>query len=411
MTVFTIILTALAALALLGWLYLLFFRRRFWLANQRLRRKVKDLDDWPAVAAIVPARDEADMVDRAIRSLLDQDYPGQLAVILVDDYSTDGTAAAARRAARESARPEGFHVIPARALPPGWTGKLSAMETGFEALLKGSEQSGVHARYVLFTDADIVHDPLNLKRLVAKAETKSLDLVSLMVRLHCVRPIERLLIPAFVFFFQKLYPFPAANSRRSHVAAAAGGCMLVRRRALERAGGLERISSELIDDCALAALIKPHGPIWLGLATDTTRSIRPYNGLKDIWAMVARTAYSQLDYSPLMLLATVLGMSLLYLVPIAALVWGLVIVAPLLAALGLAALLLMWIAYFPTWRLYRRIGWAYFALPAAAFLYTLMTIDSAWRHLRGRGGGWKNRTYARQKGASQKGPAQHSPAE
>ncbi|MEJ2119337.1 MAG: glycosyltransferase, partial [Alphaproteobacteria bacterium] len=167
MTVFTIILAALAALALLGWLYLLFFRRRFWLANQRLRRKVKDLDDWPAVAAIVPARDEADMVDRAIRSLLDQDYPGQLAVILVDDYSTDGTAAAARRAARESARPEGFHVIPARALPPGWTGKLSAMETGFEALLKGSEQSGVHARYVLFTDADIVHDPLNLKRLVA----------------------------------------------------------------------------------------------------------------------------------------------------------------------------------------------------------------------------------------------------
>jgi hopene-associated glycosyltransferase HpnB len=411
MTVFTIIITALAALALIGWLYLLLFRRRFWLANQRLRRKVRELDDWPPVAAIVPARDEAAVVDRAIRSLLDQDYPGQLAVLLVDDYSTDGTAAAARRVARETERAEAFHVIPARALPPGWTGKLSAMATGFEALLKGSEESGVHARYVLFTDADIVHAPQNLKRLVAKAETKKLDLVSLMVRLHCERPIERLLIPAFVFFFQKLYPFPAANSRRSHVAAAAGGCMLVRRRALERAGGLERISSELIDDCALAALLKPHGPIWIGLATDGTRSIRPYDGLKDIWAMVARTAYSQLDYSPLMLLATVLGMSVLYLVPIVALVWGLVIVAPLLAALGLAPLLLMWIAYLPTWRLYRRIGWAFFALPAAAVLYTLMTIDSAWRHLRGRGGGWKNRTYARRRDAHTKGAAQQSAAE
>ena len=398
MTVLSIILAALAALSLIGWVYLLLFRRGFWLANQRLRRKVRELPDWPAVAAIVPARDEAAVVDRAIRSLLEQDYPGQLAVLLVDDYSTDGTAAAARRVARDSSRPEAFHVIPARALPPGWTGKLSAMATGFEALLQSSEQNGVHARYILFTDADIVHDRQNLKRLVAKAETKKLDLVSLMVRLHCARPIERLLIPAFVFFFQKLYPFPAANSRRSHVAAAAGGCMLVRRRALQRAGGLDRIASELIDDCALAALLKPRGPIWIGLATDTTRSIRPYEGLRDIWSMVARTAFSQLDYSPLMLLATVLGMSVLYLAPIAALIWGLVIVAPVLAALGMAALLVMWIAYYPTWRLYRRVGWAFFALPAAAFLYTLMTVDSAWRHLRGRGGDWKNRTYARQGG-------------
>jgi len=407
MTVFAIILTALAALALAGWLYLLLFRRRFWLANQRLRRRVRELADWPPVAAIVPARDEAGVVDRAVRSLLEQDYPGQFAVILVDDYSTDGTAAAARRAARDTGNPEALHVLPARALPPGWTGKLSAMATGFEALLQSSDRTGVHARYVLFTDADVVHDRQNLKRLVAKAESKRLDLVSLMVRLHCERPVERLLIPAFVFFFQKLYPFPAANSRRSHVAAAAGGCMLVRRRALQRAGGLERIAGELIDDCALAALLKPKGPIWIGLANDATRSIRAYDGLKDIWSMVARTAFSQLDYSPLMLLATVLAMVLLYVVPIAALIWGLVIVAPVLAALGLAALLLMWIAYFPTWRLYRRIGWGFFALPAAAVLYTLMTIDSAWRHLRGRGGGWKNRTYARQRagqgGAEQAG--------
>jgi hopene-associated glycosyltransferase HpnB len=401
MTALSIILTALAALALIGWVYLLFFRRRFWLANQRLRRKVRDRQEWPPVAAIVPARDEAAVVDRAIRSLLDQDYPGQLAVILVDDYSTDGTAAAARRVARDGARPEALHVIPARPLPPGWTGKLSAMATGFEALQKAGEESGVHARYVLFTDADIVHDPLNLKRLVAKAESKKLDLVSLMVRLHCERPIERLLIPAFVFFFQKLYPFPAANSRRSHVAAAAGGCMLVRRGALQRAGGLDRIAGELIDDCALAALLKPRGPIWIGLATDTTRSIRPYDGLKDIWSMVARTAFSQLDYSPLMLLATVIGMTVLYIAPIAALIWSLVTVAPALMVLGLAGLLLMWIAYYPTWRLYGRIGWAFFALPAAAFLYTLMTLDSAWRHLRGRGGGWKNRTYARQPDARQ----------
>ena len=396
MSTVSIILTALAAVSLLAWLYLLLFRSRFWLANQRLRRKIADMDDWPAVAVIVPARDEAAVVDRAVRSLLEQDYPGQLAVILVDDYSTDGTAAAARRVARDSAHPEGLHIVPARPLPAGWTGKLSAMATGFDALETATSDSGVTARYVLFTDADIVHDPLNLRRLVAKAESKKLDLVSLMVRLHCEHPIERLLIPAFVFFFQKLYPFPAANRKKSHVAAAAGGCMLVRRRALLRAGGLDPIAGELIDDCALAALLKRRGSIWLGLATDATRSIRPYSGLRDIWSMVARTAYTQLDYSPLMLIATVIGMTILYLAPIAAIVWGLVMLAPVLAALGLSITVLMWVAYYPTWRLYRRVGWGFFALPAAAALYTLMTIDSAWRHLRGRGGGWKNRTYAHQ---------------
>jgi len=390
----SIVLAVLGVVALLAWIHLLFFRSGFWLANQRLRRKVRDLETWPAVAVIVPARDEATVVGRALRSLLDQDYPGAIAVILVDDYSTDGTAAAARRAARDTARPDALTVVPARPLPPGWTGKLSAMATGVQALEATNPAGADLPRYILFTDADIAHDPLNLKRLVAKAEAKKLDLVSLMVRLHCERPIERLLIPAFVFFFQKLYPFPAANNPRSHVAAAAGGCMLVRRKALLRAGGLNKISSNLIDDCALAALLKPKGRIWLGLATDTTRSIRPYAGLGNIWSMVARTAYTQLDHSPLMLLATVIGMVVLYVVPLAALLWGLATVAPALAVIGLAALTLMWIAYFPTWRLYRRVGWAFFALPAAAVLYTLMTADSAWRHMRGRGGGWKSRTYA-----------------
>jgi hopene-associated glycosyltransferase HpnB len=214
-----------------------------------------------------------------------------------------------------------------------------------------------------------------------------------MVRLHCASAIERLLIPAFVFFFQKLYPFAAANDPEHPVAAAAGGCMLVRRAALARAGGVAAIRDALIDDCALAAAIKRNGPIWIGLA-DHTVSLRPYRGLADIWDMVARTAFTQLDHSALNLLGTVLGMALLYLVPPIALAWGLVAEnVPLLAA-GAGGFALMLVAYRPTWSLYaRRLGPAFFALPLTALLYTLSTIASALRHWRGRGGAWKGRTY------------------
>jgi len=242
------------------------------------------------------------------------------------------------------------------------------------------------------TDADIEHDPGNVRRLVFKAEAEGRHLVSLMVKLRCESVWERLLIPAFVFFFQKLYPFPAVNDPHSRTAAAAGGCMLVRRETLAQAGGIDAIRSEVIDDCALARLIKKRGPIWLGLAT-RTRSLRAYDGLAEIWDMVARTAYVQLRHSVPALAGTVVGMAVIYLVPPLAFAVGTALRDGALAAAGLLAWLVMALAYGPTLALYgRSVAWAV-ALPAAAGLYTLMTVSSAYRHWRGRGAAWKGRHY------------------
>ena len=397
----TATLALLAGIAVLAWLYLLVFHHRFWRADQRLPRGSRGPRSWPSVAVVVPARNEARFIGEAVGSLLGQDYSGALSVIVVDDHSEDETAKIARSAARAHAKLPGrsterkLRVTAAHELAPGWTGKLSAMSRGVEAAGKDGP------RYFFFTDADIVHDLGNMRRLVAKAEADNLDLVSLMVRLHCRSPIERLLVPAFVFFFQKLYPFPASNDPKSKIAAAAGGCMLVRRKALTDAGGLAAIKGALIDDCALARLLKAHAPkgktpkasIWLGLADDQTRSLRPYDGLKGFWAMVARTAYTQLRHSPLMLLGAVLGMLLLYGIPLAALLWGILAAIPALAFLGLVASAAMLLAYWPTWRLYGRFSLFFLGLPLAALLYTAMTMDSGWHHWRGRGGGWKGRNY------------------
>ncbi len=383
----TAALALLAGIAVLAWLYLLVFHHRFWRADQRLPRTLRGPRSWPSVAAVVPARNEAAFIGEAVASLLAQDYPGALSVFVVDDHSDDGTAKLARSAARAQSKDRKFRVVAARALAPGWTGKLAAMARGLEAAGKDAP------RYILFTDADIAHDPSNLRRLVAKAEAGRLDLVSLMVRLHCRGMIEHLLAPAFVFFFQKLYPFPATNDPSNPIAAAAGGCMLVRREALADAGGLAAIKGALIDDCALARLLKARGPIWLGLADDGTRSLRPYGGLKGFWAMVARTAYTQLGHSPPMLLGAVLGMLTLYVIPWAALVWGIIAAIPALVFLGLAASASMLLAYWPTRRLYGGFSLAFLGLPLAALLYTAMTLDSGRRHWRGRGGGWKGRTY------------------
>ena len=390
-------LALLAGIAFLAWLYLLTFHHRFWWADQRLPRGLERPRRWPSIAAVVPARNEGRFIGEAVASLLGQDYPGPLSVFVVDDNSDDETASVAKEAARAQSRSKNrnFRLVVARAIALGWTGKLSAMASGVEAAGKTGP------RYLLFTDADIDHDPGNLRRLVAKAEADKLDLVSLMVRLHCRSPIERLLVPAFVFFFQKLYPFPASNDPKSKIAAAAGGCMLVRRKALADAGGLAAIKGALIDDCALARLLKAHAPkgktlkapIWLGLADDQTRSLRPYDGLKGFWAMVARTAYTQLGHSPLMLLGAVLGMLLLYGIPVAALLWGILAAIPALAFLGLVASAAMLLAYWPTWRIYDGFSLSFLGLPLAALLYTAMTVDSGWRHWRGRGGGWKGRTY------------------
>lgn len=373
-------LTALAvatALSLAVWLGLLFMRGGFWRADQRLGN-AGDLESWPSVAAVIPARDEAATIGATVSSLLDQDYAGDVRVIVVDDNSIDGTAGAA-------GGPDRLTVVSGAPLEPGWTGKLWAVSQGVAAV-------PADCRYLLLTDADIVHDSGNLKRLVYKAETEGRHLVSLMVKLRCESFWERWLIPAFVFFFQKLYPFPAVNDPTSKVAAAAGGCMLVRRDTLAEAGGIAAIRNELIDDCALGRLIKGRGPIWLGLAT-RTRSLRAYDGLTEIWDMVARTAYVQLDHSLSALAGTVLGMACLYLVPpLAVVVGGAVGDGPLMAG-GVVTWLIMAAAYAPTLRLYGQSPLRGSALPLVAALYTLMTVSSAWRHWRGRGGAWKGRYY------------------
>ena len=383
--------TALNALSLAIWLYLLLFHGRFWWADQRLDRPDPDADDpaagWPQVVAVVPARNEADVLDRSLGSLIAQDYPGPFSVILVDDHSRDGTAEVARRLAA-GARTR-LLVAAAPALPPPWTGKLWAMHHG----VGRAAETAPDAVYILFTDADIEHDPATLRALVQKAEAGGLALVSLMALLRFRSAWERLLLPAFVFFFQKLYPFPWVNDPGRRMAAAAGGCMLVRRRALEAAGGVAAIRGEIIDDCALARAIKRHGPIWLGL-TRAVRSVRPYGGLGGIWAMVARTAYAQLRYAPAMLVAAVLGMSILYLVPSLALLLYPLHGAGAAALCGLAAWLGMGVAYFPTLRLYRQSPAMGFTLPLAGLLYTAMTLDAARRHRRGQGGSWKGRTHA-----------------
>ena len=248
-----------ASAACLIWFWLLLSHHGFWRADQRLQSGLANQSIWPSVVAVIPARNEADVIATTMTSLAKQEYPGAFEILLIDDHSDDGTADTAGRAV-DSDR---LKVLDAPPLPQGWTGKLAAMNHGVEqARSRFPEHS-----YVLLTDADIAHPPDAVRRLVRKAQVENKNLVSLMVRLHCERFWERLLIPAFIFFFQKLFPFPAVNDDRSPIAAAAGGVMLGRWSALEAAGGLSAIHDNLIDDCALAALIKSSGgAIWLGLA-------------------------------------------------------------------------------------------------------------------------------------------------
>jgi hopene-associated glycosyltransferase HpnB len=410
------VLFVLACVSLLIWIGLLVFRGRFWWADQRLDGgdgaddqlantagmfgDVGDIGDgidvqstWPTVYAVVPARNEADVLPQSLRSLLSQNYPGQLQVILVDDQSTDGTAKVACQTADQLGKAAQLQILNAASLPVGWSGKLWALEQGVQAANQHQPD------YLLLTDADIFHDSENLRCLVRKAETGGLSLVSLMVLLRCESIWEKFLIPAFVFFFQKLYPFPLVNDPRRKLAAAAGGCSLIRTQVLNTAGGIAQVRQALIDDCALAALIKrpsldpnQQQRIWLGL-TETTRSLRPYPSLKSIWDMVARTAFTQLYYSNWLLAGTLLGMALVYLVAPVATVWGILTANLSLAGVGSLVWLLMSLAYWPTVRLYKISPLWAFTLPAIALLYNLMTLDSAWRHWRGQGGAWKGRVY------------------
>jgi hopene-associated glycosyltransferase HpnB len=371
-----------AAIALVIWLYLLLARGAFWRCGERDDSAPAGLTAWPRVAAIVPARNEADCIGDSIASLLRQDYAGRWTVVLVDDDSADGTADIAHAAAQADDR---LRVVRGRGLPAGWTGKLWALKQGIDAAMNVQEPPD----YLLLTDADIVYQPDVLKDLAAQAANEKLVLTSLMVKLRCQSPAERGLIPAFIFFFQMLYPFSWVNRRDRATAAAAGGCMLVRADVLRQAGGIDAIRGALIDDCALARILKAHGPIWLGL-TERVYSIRPYPDIEEIRRMVARSAYAQLQYSPLLLAGTVLGMALTYLAP------------PLTALLahgnarifGLAAWGLMALAFQPTLRLYRLSPLWGLALPVIATCYMLFTLDSALQFARGKGGQWKGRIQA-----------------
>jgi hopene-associated glycosyltransferase HpnB len=391
----------LSFLSLVIWIGLLCFWGQFWRTDQRLTevgRELPDVESYPSVFAVVPARNEAALLPVTLRSLLTQDYPGAFSVILVDDYSTDNTATVAQQVAKDLNKSWQLKIITGAPLPAGWTGKLWAMEQG----VRHAQNLTPPPDYLLFTDADIEHDSGNLRRLVAKAQQDNLDLVSLMVLLRCQEFWERFLIPAFVFFFQKLYPFRWVNDPTNPTAAAAGGCILMRREALNQIGGIQVVRQALIDDCALAQAVKSSdrsenpeigGGIWLGL-TSSTRSLRPYPSLETIWEMVARTAYTQLNYSPLLLLGTLIGMTLVYLIPPLAAIWGGFTGNWWVAIAGLSGWLLMTLAYLPTVRFYNCSPGFAFSLPAIAFLYTLMTLDSALRHWQGRGGAWKGRVYA-----------------
>ena len=396
------VLTAVSSGVLGAWCWLALARGAFWLTDQRLESGAREPPE-PArqchtVAVVVPARNEADVLPRTLPTLLGQEYRGALRVFLVDDGSEDGTAGVALQAASATGCAERLTVVTARPRPEGWTGKVWALAQGVEA----SRDSG--SEYLLFTDADIAHPPDSLASLVHKARTDGLDMVSLMAHLRVATVWDRLLVPAFVYFFGKLYPFRWVNDSGRSTAAAAGGCILVRREAVERVGGLESIARELIDDCALARRVKhgsgpSTGAVWLGLSREVA-SVRVYETLRPMWDTVARTAYAQLGYSPVRLAGAVAGMVALYATPplaaaggTVALVLGRDVLGGWLTVGGIGAWTLMAATYLPMLGWYRVSPVFAPLLPITAFLYTLMTVDSALRSWRGQGGAWKGRTY------------------
>jgi len=398
---------AACALAAVAWAYLLAARGGYWRTDQRLPANPADPRRWPSVAAVIPARNEAAILPATLPSLLAQDYRGTFCVVLVDDDSTDGTAQVAAALGQalpgqDQGRPPArtVRVVAGSPTPAGWAGKVWAMAQGLRA--------APDAEYILFTDADIGYRAGTVAALVRAAEADDRVLVSQMALLRADTGWERLLVPAFVYFFAMLYPFRLVNRPGARTAAAAGGCMLVRRQALEAAGGLDRIRGARIDDVALGGLLKGAAAgnrCWLGLTTAIS-SQRPYPRLAQLWDMVARSAYTQLRYSPAALAGTVAGLLWLYLLPPAAAVAGLaglaagVGAAGWLAAAGLAGWAIMSVTYLPMLRLYLLSPLRAPSLPLIAVMYAGMTIDSARRHHRGRGGEWKGRTIPARHGGA-----------
>jgi hopene-associated glycosyltransferase HpnB len=388
------ILTAVAFVVLTIWAYLLLGRGWFWRCAERddgvdcssaEARLQGAPGTWPSVVAIVPACDEAAVIGDSLASLLRQDYPGPFSVVIVDDQSSDATASTARATARALGAGDRIDVVAGTRLPAGWTGKIWAMRQGLAAV----EASAKAPQFVLFGDADIVYAPRVLRRLVAIAICKGSVLTSLMVKLRCDSVAERWLVPAFVFFFQKLYPFAFVNDPKRSTAAAAGGCMLVKRASLASAGGLEALQGALIDDCALGALMKRQGPIWLGL-TEGARSLRAYPSFAAIRRMVTRSAFAELRYSSIRLMGTVVAMLLVYVAPPLLTVFA---DGPAQGA-GMLSWMLMTLSFVPTLRLYEANPALAPALPLVAAVYTAFTLDSAFQYWRGRGGYWKGRVQA-----------------
>jgi hopene-associated glycosyltransferase HpnB len=360
----------LALLSLGVWMYLFFAHGRFWRSTPELMPAVPA--QCPNVDIIVPARNEADSIGVVIRSLLQQNYPGQFRVVLVDDNSTDDTATLAGTAPN-------LQLIRLQSKPSGWSGKLWAVSQGLAAS---------RAPLVLLTDADIVHDPRHLSSLVAQLSAEHLDQVSEMVHLNCESVAERALVPAFVYFFQMLYPFAQVNDPESTVAAAAGGTILIRRETLERIGGIESIKHALIDDVALAVAVKAHGRIFIG-HSGLAASVRPYAGFADIWRMISRTAFTQLRYSAPLLALTVAGLTLVWLVP----PWEALFGRGWSRLCAVAACALAALSYLPTLTRYRRSKLWAAALPMIALFYMSATLGSAFSYWRGRGAQWKSRNY------------------
>lgn len=368
------------------WLHLFFGRGWFWRVKKldADRSEGAALSDAPSVVAIVPARNEAETIEQVVQSLLAQDYPGDFSIVVVDDHSEDSTAEIARRAAAVNGAAERVQIVSAAALPEGWTGKVWAMNCGVAAA------AGKAPIFYWFTDADVSHAPDTLRRLAALAAQNRADLASLMVLLQAKTLPERALIPAFLYFFLMLYPPRWIADEELNTAGAAGGCVLLRREALERIGGLAAIRSEVIDDCALAKKIKQSGGrVWMGLTRRST-SLRAYDTWSEIRDLIARTAFTQLRYSALLLAGTLAGMLLTYAAPIALLF----VHDSIARILGLAAWLLMSLSFVPTVRFYRLSPlWAPL-LPLTALFYTYATLLSALRYWRGRGGQWKGRAQA-----------------
>lgn len=392
-----------AGLSLAAWSYLFFLRDRFWHGSERLPHDTPSLEAWPSVVAIVPARNEALTIGACVTSLMTQNYAGDFSIIVVDDASTDGTSdivedviSQMHDATGEKSGPHhasnALHHAEHMAAPQlleGWTGKLSALNAG---LTKAQARSNP-PEFIWFTDADVVHPPETLSKLTAKAAQNRLDLVSLMVRLNCESFWERRVIPAFIYFFQMLYPFPAVNDPRAKTAAAAGGCVLLRRESLIKSGGLDAVSRELIDDCAVAGLIKrAGGRLWLGLS-DGSKSLRTAETLAPLWSMVQRTAYTQLKYSPWLLIFTVAAMSLIFLAPPVLVLTYPIHNSGFASLIGLSTWIAMAVTYGPTLRDYGQNRWESLILPIIAAFYAAMTVDSAVAHGRHRGGLWKGRHY------------------